>query len=143
MEFEFGFRSLPVLLVLRDAATATNDLTPNEIKVVVALEKAGASLSMIGITMIFIAYWVFKRIRTVPNLFIMFASIANIGASIACLMGYDGIIAGVDTSLCQTQAFLLEMYGLCCAWCSTADLSPLGSCSRTHGGHLPWPSTSS
>jgi hypothetical protein len=84
-------------------------LSESEIAVLVNLERAGAVFSMVGVVMVFVTYASFPRIRTVPNLFIVFASIANVGASIACVVGYDGIRAGLDSALCQTQAFLLEL----------------------------------
>lgn len=87
----------------------TMTLTSHQVQVVIALERTGASLSLIGIALVLVAYWLFKRLRTIPNLFIVFASIANIGASIACVIGYDGVLQGDESSLCQAQAFLLEM----------------------------------
>ncbi|CAI4216097.1 unnamed protein product [Parascedosporium putredinis] len=63
---------------------------------------------------------VMNVLRTVPNLFILFASIANAGASIACLIGYDGVRAGTDSALCKTQAFLLEMLMQSDPWWSFA-----------------------
>lgn len=84
-------------------------LSEEQIRVVIALERTGASLSLIGISLIFITYWRFKSLRTIPNLFIIFASIANVGASIACLIGQSGILKGDESALCQTQAFLLHM----------------------------------
>jgi hypothetical protein len=95
------------LLALRDQGAQT--LSSPQIAVIISLERAGATLSMVGVVLIFITFATFKRIRTVPNLFILFASVANVGASIACIMGYDGITAGLDSSLCQAQAFLLEL----------------------------------
>jgi hypothetical protein len=83
--------------------------TDDQVQVVIALERVGASLSLLGITLILVTYCLFKRLRTIPNLFIVFASIANIGASIACVIGYDGILQGEESALCQAQAFLLEM----------------------------------
>jgi hypothetical protein len=84
-------------------------LSDQEVDILISLERTGASISMIGISLIFATYVMFKRLRTIPNLFILLASIANAGASIACVMGYDGIRAGVDSAMCQAQAFLLEM----------------------------------
>jgi hypothetical protein len=84
-------------------------LTSKQVSTLIILERAGAGLSIVGITLIFVTYAVFKKLRTVPNLFILFASIANAGASAACLMGYDGIHKGANSALCQAQAFLLEM----------------------------------
>lgn len=85
------------------------NLTAEERDTIQHIERLGASLSLVGVCYIFIAYGLFKRVRTVPNTFIFFASIANVGASVACLIGYAGILAGDPSALCQTQAFLLEM----------------------------------
>lgn len=73
------------------------------------VERVGASLSLVGVCLIFVTFAAFKRLRTVPNTFILFASIANVGASVACLIGYDGLNAGDVSALCQVQGFLLEM----------------------------------
>lgn len=85
------------------------NLTAAERDTIQHIERLGASLSLLGVCLIFIAYGFFKRVRTVPNTFIFFASIANVGASIACLIGYAGISAGDSSALCQAQGFLLEM----------------------------------
>lgn len=78
-----------------------------------ALERMGATLSLFGITLIFITFAIFKRLRTIPNTFIFFASIANIGACVACLIAYDGITAmnrDRASPLCQAQGFIFEWY---------------------------------
>lgn len=85
------------------------NLTASERETIQHVERFGASISLVGVVLIFIAYYLFKRVRTIPNTFIFFASIANVGASIACLIGYAGILAGDESALCQAQAFLLEM----------------------------------
>ena len=80
-----------------------------QMHIIFAFERVGASLSVIGVISIFLAFALFKRLRTVPNTFIVFASIANVGASIACLMGNPGMTAE-ESHLCQAQAFLFELY---------------------------------
>ncbi|CCF40159.1 G-protein coupled receptor [Colletotrichum higginsianum] len=95
-------------------------LTHYEIEVVTGLERVGSALSLVGVTLIFITYWKFKRIRSVPNLFIVFASIANVGASVACAIGYEGLRMGETSALCQAQAFLLEMFMQSDPWWSFA-----------------------
>jgi hypothetical protein len=85
------------------------NVTYDQREAIQAVERAGASLSLIGVLLVFITFAAFKRIRTVPNTFIMFASIANVGASVACLIGYAGVDAGTWSAICQLQAFLLEM----------------------------------
>ncbi len=85
------------------------NLTASERGTIQHIERLGASISLVGVCLIFVAYTLVKRVRIVPNTFIFFASIANVGASVACLIGYAGIRAGDPSALCQTQAFLLEM----------------------------------
>jgi hypothetical protein len=84
-------------------------LSQDQIRILIAIERTGASLSLVAVAIIFITNWLFKELRTTPNLFIICASIANVGASIACLIGEDGIFMGEESALCQAQAFLLQM----------------------------------
>ncbi|KAH6648623.1 hypothetical protein BKA67DRAFT_538645 [Truncatella angustata] len=100
--------------------TAHTGLSRKEIDLIVAFERAGAGLSVFGILWIFIAFAVFKRLRTVPNTFIVFASFANLCASIACLIGYDGVRAGSRSHLCQAQAFMFELFMQSDPWWSFA-----------------------
>ncbi|KKY33929.1 putative g-protein coupled receptor [Diaporthe ampelina] len=53
-----------------------------------AVERMGATLSLFGIILIFITFALFRRLRTIPNTFIFFASIANVGACVACLIAF-------------------------------------------------------
>ncbi|KAI1142636.1 hypothetical protein F5Y05DRAFT_125167 [Hypoxylon sp. FL0543] len=95
-------------------------LTRSHIDTIVIFERLGAALSVTGILLIFAAYAAFKRLRTVPNTFIVFASFANLGASIACLIGYSGVLAGSDSHLCQAQAFMFELFMQSDPWWSFA-----------------------
>lgn len=88
---------------------ASVGFTQSQISSLETLERVGATLSLLGVCSIFVTYAVFKRLRTVPNTFILFASVANVGASVACLIGFDGVRQGQHSWLCQFQAFLLEM----------------------------------
>lgn len=88
-------------------------LDPGQVSTLNAVERMGATLSLFGIMLIFITFALFKRLRTIPNTFIFFASMANVGACVACLIAYDGILAmslDRDAALCQAQAFLFEWY---------------------------------
>ncbi|KAB5551035.1 hypothetical protein GE09DRAFT_1222845 [Coniochaeta sp. 2T2.1] len=95
-------------------------LTVEQRSALQTVERTGASLSLVGVCLIFVTFALFKRLRTVPNTFILFASIANVGASTACLIGYNGLNAGYDSALCQVQAFLLEMFMQSDPWWSLA-----------------------
>ncbi|KAI1086191.1 hypothetical protein F5B19DRAFT_181958 [Rostrohypoxylon terebratum] len=99
---------------------APGALTRQHIETIVVFERLGAALSITGVLFIFIAYAFFKRLRSVPNTFIVFASFANLGASIACLMGYSGVLAGSNSRLCQAQAFMFELFMQSDPWWSFA-----------------------
>ncbi|KAJ9157888.1 G-protein coupled receptor [Pleurostoma richardsiae] len=104
-------------------APAQMVLKPHQINTLNSLERTGATLSLVGVSLVIISYALFKRLRTVPNTFIFFASIANIGASIACAIGYDGVLdlqTDPKSALCQTQAFLFEWFMQSDPWWSLA-----------------------
>ncbi|RYP08633.1 hypothetical protein DL764_001761 [Monosporascus ibericus] len=94
--------------------------TPDQIFIINTFERIGASLSVAGVLLIFVAFALSKRLRSVPNTFILFASVANLGASIACLMGYSGMQLGPDSHLCQAQAFMFELFMQSDPWWSFA-----------------------
>lgn len=89
---------------------AGSALTHGEINVLISIERIGAGCSMVAIALTVLSYWAFKKLRTTPNLFLVFASIANLGASIASMIGYDGLEKGTDSALCQAQAFIFQWY---------------------------------
>ncbi|KUI58050.1 Cyclic AMP receptor-like protein A [Cytospora mali] len=98
-------------------------LDPHQISTLNAVERMGATLSLFGIMLIFITFAFFKRLRTIPNTFIFFASVANVGACVACLIAYDGIQAMVrdrNSALCQAQGFLFEWFMQSDPWWSFA-----------------------
>lgn len=85
-------------------------LSPEEVHALVTIERTGGSLSMVAIVMIIASYIFFKKLRTTPNLFLVLAAIANAGASVASVMGYDGLIQGKNSTLCQAQAFIFQWF---------------------------------
>ena len=92
-----------------DDGSGKMQLSDDQKQVIVTLERVGASFSLVGVCLIILTFIAIKRMRTIPNRFILFASVANIGASVASLIGLAGINQGLDSALCKTQAFLLEM----------------------------------
>jgi hypothetical protein len=83
-------------------------LSTDQINTLITIERTGAALSMAAILLTVLSFAVFKRLRTTPNMFLFFASIANAGASVASMMGYDGLRMGEESALCQAQGFLFE-----------------------------------
>lgn len=106
--------SFPVIGEMDDAThnvavpKADKGFSEQEMKAIIAMERIGASLSVAGCLLVFIAYALSKRLRSVPNTFIVFASVANLGASIACLIGDSGMSAQ-HGNLCQAQGFMFEL----------------------------------
>ncbi|QUC19358.1 uncharacterized protein UV8b_03599 [Ustilaginoidea virens] len=95
-------------------------LSAEHTNTLITIERTGAAMSMAAITVTVVSYAVFRRLRTTPNLFLFFASIANAGASVAAMMGYDGLRMGVNSSLCQTQGLLFEWFMQADPWWSCA-----------------------
>ncbi|KAI1333207.1 hypothetical protein F5Y16DRAFT_407154 [Xylariaceae sp. FL0255] len=94
--------------------------TGDQLQLIVFFERLGAAFSLVGVILVFLAFATFKRLRTVPNTFIVFASFSNLGASIACLIGYSGILEGSNSPLCQAQGFLFELFMQSDPWWSFA-----------------------
>lgn len=87
-------------------------LSAQEVTLLTTMERTGAGLSMLAIFITVLCYILFRSFRTTPNLFLVFASVANAGASVASMMGYDGLRQGEDSALCQAQGFIFEWYVL-------------------------------
>ncbi|KAL7793081.1 family A G protein-coupled receptor-like protein [Trichoderma ceciliae] len=95
-------------------------LSHHQITTLVLVERIGGTLSLISVMLIFLAYWLVRRVRNVQNTFIVFASVSNIGASIGSIIAYDGMEAGQKTALCQAQSFMFEMFMQSDPWWSLA-----------------------
>jgi hypothetical protein len=121
-------------------APTPESLSSEHTNILITSERTCAGLSMVAITLTAISFVCFKKLRTTPNLVLLFASIANAGASVASMMGYDGLKHGENSSLCQAQAFIFEWLvrpSMSAEVCSAAaELTLPGSCSRTPGGLL-------
>ncbi len=83
--------------------------TAEQVRVLVQLERIGGIISLVAVTFIFIAFTFFPKVRNVQNTFIAFASVSNVGASIASIIAFDGLREGTSSSLCRAQSFLFEM----------------------------------
>ena len=85
------------------------DLTAAQINILITIERTNAGLSMVAIALTILTFWAFRKLRTTPNVFLICASMANAGATCASMIGYDGMHAGLDSTLCQAQAFIFQM----------------------------------
>jgi hypothetical protein len=87
----------------------SHGLASEQLQTLVFLERVGGCISLVAVMLIFIAYALVRKVRNVQNTFIVFASVSNIGASVACIIAMDGLKAGEKTPLCQAQSFMFEM----------------------------------
>ncbi|KAL6818476.1 putative G-protein coupled receptor protein [Trichoderma sp. SZMC 28013] len=102
------------------AAVDDEQLTLHQIHTLVIVERIGGCLSLVSVMLIFLAYWLVRRVRNVQNTFIVFASISNVGASIASIIAFAGVNAGQKSALCQAQSFMFEMFMQSDPWWSLA-----------------------
>ncbi|KAF4343110.1 cyclic AMP receptor A [Fusarium beomiforme] len=94
--------------------------SPEHIEILITIERVGAGCSMVAIFLVLLTFGLFKKLRTTPNLFLIFASIANAAASVASMIGYDGLERGEGSHLCQAQAFIFEWFMQSDPWWSLA-----------------------
>lgn len=89
---------------------ASEHFTPDQVDIIITLERLGGCISLAAVTLIFLTYGLIRGVRNVQNTFIVFASVSNVGASMACIIAMDGLGRGKESSLCRAQSFLFEMY---------------------------------
>ncbi|KAK7427451.1 hypothetical protein QQZ08_006057 [Neonectria magnoliae] len=110
---------MPMHTLLAARAEVIN-MTPAQAQTLTLLERIGGTISLVAVLFLFIAYALAPRVRNVQNTFIVFASIANIGASVASIIAMDGLYSGTDSALCQGQGFLFQMFMQSDPWWSLA-----------------------
>ncbi|OAA76737.1 Glucose receptor Git3 [Akanthomyces lecanii RCEF 1005] len=96
------------------------DFAADEIRLLVRLERIGGCISIVAVFCIFVAYTFFPKVRNVQNTFIVFASVSNVGASVASIIAFDGLREGKTSTLCKAQSFLFEMFMQSDPWWSLA-----------------------
>ncbi|EFQ36821.1 uncharacterized protein GLRG_11968 [Colletotrichum graminicola M1.001] len=105
---------------MKDNFSAIYPRTTDDDSFLGTIEKISSILSLLGVSLIFVAFWASQRMRSVRNLFILLASVSNFCASIACIIGRDGLRLGVDSALCKAQSVLLESFLQSDPWWSFA-----------------------
>ncbi len=93
----------------RGSMASPEDFAADEIRLLVRLERIGGCISIVAVFCIFVAYTFFPKVRNVQNTFIVFASVSNVGASVASIIAFDGLREGKTSTLCKAQSFLFEM----------------------------------
>ncbi|KAJ5594728.1 G protein coupled receptor family protein [Penicillium hispanicum] len=92
-------------------------LTDNQHRAMVVTERVNSSVSIVCIVFVIVTYLFASGFDKPINRLIFFASWGNLGSNIAALISEAGPAAGQHSSLCQFQAFLVEMFlGVDCYW---------------------------
>ena len=84
--------------------------TSSQINAFQITERVTSIFSLLGIFFILSTFLLARGFDKPINRLIFFASWSNLGMNIACLIAQDGIAAGVNSSLCQFQAFAIQMF---------------------------------
>ena len=83
-------------------------LTESQSATLILIERATASISVVGTLHLVGTFVCIKDFRTLSNTIIFYASFANLFANVAALIG-GAALSNVSGPLCQFQSFLLEM----------------------------------
>jgi len=97
----------------------TIPLSASELNALVITERVNSSLSMAGILFVLITYMFSSHFDRPINRLIFFATLGNIGSTVASLISEAGplsVVHGVSP-LCKFQGFLVQMFlGVDCYW---------------------------
>ena len=83
--------------------------TPAQMEAIMITERVSSSLSIIGNSFVFLTFAFFPSFHKPINRLIVYASLGNICSNVATMISTSALDAGVDSALCQTQAFLIQM----------------------------------
>lgn len=84
-------------------------LTPSQLNAMQITERVSSIFSLLGILFILSTFLLARGFDKPINRLIFFASWSNLGMNIASLIAEDGVVAGQNSSLCQFQAFAIQM----------------------------------
>ena len=92
-------------------------ITTGQLRALEITERVNSSVSVVGILFVISTFLLSSSFNKPINRLIFFASFGNLGSNIASLISEAGPIAGNTSSLCQFQAFLVQMFlGVDCYW---------------------------
>ncbi|KAK0621808.1 hypothetical protein B0T17DRAFT_600593 [Bombardia bombarda] len=95
-------------------------LSLEQIRQLLIIERVFGIISFLSQLSIFICYGLFKPLRTMPNTLLMLCSTTSLVFSVVVMIGYNGILAGEKSGLCQAQAMLSQWAMPSSAWWSLA-----------------------
>lgn len=84
-------------------------LNPGQINAFAVTERVTSIFSLLGIFFILSTFLLGRGFNKPINRLVFAASWSNLGMNIATLIAEDGVSAGPTSSLCQFQAFAIQM----------------------------------
>ena len=85
------------------------EATPKQINAMAITERVTSIFSLLGIFFILSTFLLGRGFDKPINRLIFLASWSNLGMNVATLIAEDGPTAGQHSSLCQFQAFAIQM----------------------------------
>lgn len=130
----------------------TKGPTKPQIKALEVTERMTSILSLLGCSFIIFTFLSSRAFHKPINRLVFFASFGNVVTNIATLISTSGVEAGVKSPLCQTQAFIIQMYVFsspslsgeekCSVHLLTFGREIIGSCRQIPCGPWRWRATS-
>ncbi|MDI1487947.1 MAG: hypothetical protein OHK93_007221 [Ramalina farinacea] len=101
----------------------SQELTQGQLAALTITERTTSALSLLGFLLVVYTFLFCEGFQKPVNRLIFYAAWSNLGSTIVGFISRDGLPAGQASALCQTQAFLFQMFGgvdcywaLCMAW---------------------------
>jgi len=85
------------------------ELTASQSSAFTVTERVTSIFSLLGILFILSTFLLGRGFDKPINRLVFAASWSNLGMNIAALIAEDGVAAGPESSLCQFQAFAIQM----------------------------------
>ncbi|KAG8630058.1 hypothetical protein KVT40_001677 [Elsinoe batatas] len=85
-------------------------LTPGQLQAITVTERVNSAISVASIIFIAVTYLTLPGFNKPINRLIFFAGFGNLGTCIAALIADAGPLAGQESSVCQAQAFIVQMF---------------------------------
>jgi hypothetical protein len=90
-------------------------LSTAQLQALETTERITSVFSLIGSGFVIATFLASSAFHKPINRLVFYASLGNMATNVATLISRSGIRAGVNTPLCQMQAFIIQMYNLFCA----------------------------
>src|SRR2546423_12895322 len=109
-------------------------------------ERVCSVFSLLGTAFIITTFLTDKAFHRPINRLVFYATWGNIMSNVATLISTAGIRLGINSGLCQTQAFIIQWYVNLSTGNQTFSFSDktavIGLCRLMRSGPSPWHSTS-